>query len=835
MDEPRAYFTNLRPGGWPAMTARAVCIVVVWLAVVVPPVVALDWYAGWCARVPSAPDILVRDEAVVGPASSATWILGSEGARLGGSALEVRPWVSRDDLPPLLIAAFVAAEDETFFSHAGVEPRGLARAAWTNLRRSQIAQGGSTITQQLAKMYVGRERSYERKLREAILARRIERRFSKLEILEAYLNRIYLGAGAHGVAAAAERYFAKRLDALELHEVALLAGLTSAPSRLDPLRNPAGALGRRTYVLRRMAELGVIDEAERAAADAQPLGLSPTAFGDGVGAPYVAGAARRELGRLSVAWPAEGRQRVIETTASLALQQQAEVEVARGAERLARNRRDPVRLARLAPSEWGAFLQDATARYEASGLEVAQQYTGLVVEVAEAPARLRVALSESVVAEVSGEGLAWAVEPGGDAGANPKKKKRKSPKAATTRPLHGRVAVGDVVQVRLTRAPAEGVAAAELLPVAEIQGALVSLELDSGAVRALAGGTGFEVSQFNRATRGCRQPGSVFKPILYALALARGLTVASLVHDFPVRFEDAQGRLVWEPRNADRDFKGTLTLAAALASSRNLPTVKLAQRLGLHSLAETARALGIRTSTLRATPSLALGASCVTPLEMTSVYGAFARRGLRLEPYLVRSAYTAEGRLVLDRGHVSEPAGPLDARLHRAARWYREPAQRVLSAEVAYLTVYLLRQVVEAGTASVARALGAPAAGKTGTTNRYDVWFVGFSEDVLTGVWLGDDLNRRDLGEGESGGTSALPVWLGYMRQAVVGRSQADPLDGPPAGVTFHRIDPETGKLAHPKGPGRWMPFAGASAPLEVAPGPTEREASSADLLDRGW
>jgi len=821
-----AYVVGERTATFWRIAGRCLLLVPTWLALWVFPLLALDLYADWCERVPEAPPILEHTDD-----QSVDAYLSSEGIRLGGGDAGRRPWVSIDDVPPDLIGAFIAAEDEGFFEHHGIDPWSIARALVTNVRRGHVAQGGSTITQQLAKMYVGQERTYDRKLREAMLARRIEQRYSKLEILEAYLNKIYLGAGANGVEAAAQTYFGRSLSELELHEEALLAGLTSAPSRLNPFHNPKGALQRRVYVLGRMEEMGLIDAPPRQQADAKPLLLDRRSAGE-FAAPYVAQEVRRQLRALenqeNSPLSATAGSRIVESTVSLALQQRAVREVSRGARQMSMNRQDSAILTHLEPSELAGFVADARRTYGAFRVP-GRTYLGVVVETAETEAwvdtgRARVRLDA--------EGLKWArFKPEPDA--EKLKRMKRKPKPQTPNAIETFLHVGDLVQVEprdLSFMGAE--VAGSLVPVANIQGAVVSMEIKSGALRALAGGTGFDVSQYNRATRSCRQPGSAFKPILYAKAIERGLTPASMVHDFPVRYEDDAGHLIWEPRNSDRDFKGALLLVSALAKSRNLPAVKLIKTLGVGSVADLAKELGI-DSPMRLTPSLALGASCVSPIELNSVYGTLARRGERKDPYLIRSVSTAAGELLYDHGDVTEPAGPIDARLHRLVRAARLERRQVLRPEVAYVTDFMLREAGVGGTGKDARKLTVPVAGKTGTTNRFDVWFAGFSADIVTSVWLGDDQNRASLGEGETGGTSALPVWMAYMEFAVTGRAQADPIDAPPVHILYRRIDPESGLVAHKDGEGLWMPFVEGTEPTEVATGPMERSADVADILDR--
>lgn len=822
---PPPFLHNPRRGGLPATLLRAAILLPLWLTTLLLPWYALGWYADGCARVPHAPNILAHSNT-----PSGSRILASEGIRLGGIVRGHRPWISIDHIPAPLISAFVAAEDGDFFAHHGIDPRALARAAFTNLQAGRIAQGGSTISQQVAKMYVGRDRTLERKIHEAFLTRRIEQRYTKLQILEAYLNRIYLGAGAHGIAAAAEIYFARTLPELSLAQSALLAGLVSAPSRLNPYHNPSGALARRRYVLERMLRDQLISHTTFLAATAEPLELA-TRNPDDTRAPYLVDAARRELRSLLPNTSNTPRALDIETSASLVLQRHALHTASAGARDLARQRQDPVVLIPISSSEVPTFLRD-TQRLYGRTLSPRRTYLGVVTHTTPRAARIRVANATLIV---SAENLRWFLEDPDERLRELKKPREKRRNHLTLRPLEDHLPIGALVQVRPHAPALPGLPVpAEILPTHDLQAALVAIDVDSGGIRALVGGTGHDITAFNRATRGCRQPGSVFKPILYSKGFERGLTPASMIGDTPVRYEDHKGRLIWEPRNADRGFKGPLMLAAALAASRNLPSVKLLHKLGATSVVRHAQRLGIR-SPLQPTPALALGASCVSPLEMTEVFGVFARRGYRLQSHLVRSVIDHNDTLLLDRGAYMEPAGPIDARLLRLAHALTQPEPRLLSSAVAYLTTYLLRQVILRGTARDARELSVPVAGKTGTTNAYDVWFIGFSRHHLTGLWLGDDRNRKALGDAASGTSSALPIWMEYMALATAQHPHVDPLRDPPDSVELHRIDPQSGLRAHPEGHGQWIPFSRGTAPQRTAPSPTQRSAAEADVRDHDF
>jgi penicillin-binding protein 1A len=361
--------------------------------------------------------------------------------------------------------------------------------------------------------------------------------------------------------------------------------------------------------------------------------------------------------------------------------------------------------------------------------------------------------------------------------------------------------------------------------IPKVEGALVSAEIETGYVRAMLGGWDFDRSEYNRAY-GCRQPGSVFKPIVYSRALESGLTPATVLSDTPIKIHKTGGE-VWRPKNADNDFDGFLLLRDALVRSRNLPSVEVFRHIGAKAAAEQAYRLGI-TTPMAETEALSLGASCVKPFDMLRVYGTFARRGLRMEPRVALVVRGPKGTILEDAGHFADPSEPTAARLARLA--ILEPPSRVLADTQAYLLLQMLRAVVYGGTAYAATALGVPAAGKTGTTNAYDAWFIGFSQSVVTAIWSGADNNDRPLGKRESGGRVALPAWVRYMTAVLQGRAQGDLVGDVPDGVTVHRIDREIGLLSKPGEPGIDLPFVDDSAPKEFAP---DRKEKAVERVDR--
>jgi penicillin-binding protein 1A len=729
------------------------------------------------------------------------------------------------DLPPDLIAAFLAVEDDQFFSHGGVNPRAILRAAYLNARAGRAVQGGSTITQQLAKVYTGNARSLTRKLDEALLARRIERHYTKAQILEAYLNRIFLGAHAYGVVAAARRYFQKPLSALTLPEVALLAGLAVAPSRLNPRRHPDAARARRDLVLRRMAQLDLVDPDALAVALATPLNLAPypppvppapppQAPAPWPLAPDMAAVVRAALRDRWPHLPADAFERLdVQAELRLDHQRAARAALSDQALSLAVARGDSARLLRLTPAARARYLA-AAPDHTPPILTPGAPYLALVLDpptwAAVGPHRLRLHPSPSLTAP----------------------------------------APDDLILLTPRRAAVASLEAtppdADPYPLTHIQGAFAALDLGTGALTALVGALDPSRSPFNRALRACRPPGSVFKVVPFALALSRGFTPASVLSDAPVTLTDRRGRPLWTPRNADRDHRGPILLAQAFASSRNIPAIELVMRLTPQAVAAFARRLGLRAHALRPSPTLALGSDCVQPLEMVAAFAPFARDGLPLTPEPLRMVWRrGDPRPLLDRGDATDPFAPLDLRLIRALDPPKPapPADAdapVVSAVVAYQMRALLRRVVTHGTARAALLPHLPLAGKTGTAGLYDLWFVGFSPSILAGVWLGDDRNRAPITRKGTAADFALPPWLTWMRAfsppAPPSSQAASPLDGlppPPARVEVVPIDPATGLRAHPKGPHLLLPFAYGTAPDRQAPSPTQRQAERAEQLER--
>ncbi len=753
----------------------------------------------------------------------ASHVYDRSGAPIGEFYNERRVLVPFAAIPRHVVMAFVASEDSTFFQHQGIDFASILRAAWVNLLAGEKKQGGSTITQQMVKtLLLSPEQTYRRKLREMILARDIEQRFTKEEILYLYLNQIYFGHGAHGIGEAARTYFGKSVGELSVSEAALLAGLPKAPSRYSPHANPERAEERRRYVLERMLEEGLIDAGTHAAAVSERPALvetPPPAYAE---AAFFTEEVRRYL------FDALGGERVleggleIETTLDAKLQHAAVAAVRRGLEAL--DERQGYR---------GPERQVADAEIPAATLEVAQENAladpgapeavagapalppdrplrGVVVRVDEPSQTARIAFAPGVEADVALEDVSWA---------RPADAPKGAPRPKSISRVFRR---GDVARFRaLPPDPAQAGPRATLFQEPIVEGALLSLEVASGEVRALVGGYEYARSQFDRVTQARRQPGSSFKPIIYGAALAKGYSPASIVWDRPVVYTDEASGFTWRPRNYGRAFYGPITLREGLVRSVNNATVHLFRDVGVDYVIRFARRLGIE-SQLDRDLSLALGSSTVSLLELTRAYSVFAAGGRRVVPSFIRQVRDRDGQVLLENVALGSapPAGsggagapeqppeeaeippeptPDEAPLPDAlpASFEADPdPNQLLPAAQAYLVTDLLRAVVvdPGGTGSRLRELERPVAGKTGTTNdQADAWFIGFSPDVVTGVWVGHD-EVRFLGWGETGGKTASPIFVDYMRVALADRPPRD--FSVPEEIVFARIDRKTGLLA---------------------------------------
>ena len=719
--------------------------------------------------------------------------------------------VDIDEVPEAIKQAFIAIEDNRFYEHHGVDYKGVARAIWLLATTDdERVPGGSTITQQVARQFfLSSEYSYTRKLAEMMLAMKMERELDKDEIFQLYLNKTFFGHRSYGIAAAAEFYYGKTLDQLDLDEVATLASIPKFPSSGNPVTNPDRARIRRDYVLLRMRELGFISRAQETASQAVPMHAEPHEVPTEVDAPYVAEMVRREmLDRFGEEALTRGYR--VTTTIDPRLQDAAQAAVRAGLLDYDHRHgwRKPERL-ELAPGE-----DPAT---------VARRLSGIVVQGRLLPA----------VVLGTGKGTAEVVLADGRTVVLDAASSRWTGRSPST--LLGR---GDLVRVRLVEpdpakdgepaeAPAEPKYQLEQLPLA--QSALVSLDPDDGALRALVGGFSFAANKFNRATQARRQPGSSFKPFLYAAAMERGFNPASIVLDAPVVFRDRAGN-VWRPQNDSGDFKGPMRLREALVQSRNLVSVRLLDAIGIDYARRYISHFGLDEDLLPPNLSMSLGTASLPPLMIARGYAVFPNGGFRITPYFIDQVRDRDGELVFEEkpptacpgcatggsgaGTVEAanvvagfnfgpeqappPAPAQPAAGGEGARTSAAPeplpadtvlAPRAIDARVAFQLVSMMRDVVQRGTGIRAKVLGREdVAGKTGSTNEYrDAWFSGFADDIVTTVWVGRD-DFKPLGRGEYGGRAALPIWIDYMRVATEGHPVA--ANEPPDGMVRVSVGP---------------------------------------------
>ena len=769
----------------------------------------------------------------------ASVVTDRHGERIGEFFVERRALVRLADVPHHVVRAFLAAEDSGFFEHDGIDLRSIVRAAWANFRAGGTVQGASTITQQTVKgLLLSPEQTYTRKLREIVLARDLERRFTKQEILFLYLNQIYFGQGAYGIQEAARSYFAKPVNELTVSEAALLAGLPKAPSRFSPFRNPERAEQRRVYVLNRMLEESYIDTDTHARALAEPPELSAEVWREKyAAAAYFTEEVRRTLfEKLGGDVVLEGGLQ-IETTLDLASQQIAVDAVQSGLETLDRRQgfRGPLRqvaaetlddeIANLAVTNALVGDDDAPAPSLAERLAEGA-LEGVVIDVSRKQARATVAFGPEIEAHVALDDVSWARKPNPDVRAVPVKR------------IDEVFQVGDVarfVRVEATADDEDEPLRVTLDQKPIVQGGLFSLDVATGDVIAMVGGYDFADSQFNRVTQARRQPGSAFKPLVYGAALAHRseernrYTPASIIHDRPKVYRDYKTGLVWKPKNYGREFYGPITLRRALAKSINTAAVHLCDEVGVGNVIRYARRLGIE-SPLEPSLGLALGTSGVSLLELTRSYAVFAAQGRQVAPRFIRRVTDRDGNVLLENLTFGEnvfdeePAeeeipdvasGPES--LERAPALPEDPnAVQLIPREEAYLMANMLQAVVTEGTGRRVAKLGRPLAGKTGTTNdQADAWFVGFSPEIATGVWVGHD-EIQFLGAGETGGRAAAPIWIDYMGQVLESKPKRD--FALPPGIVFARIDRATGLLASEQSQDTvFQPFEAGTEPTETA------------------
>jgi penicillin-binding protein 1A len=701
-----------------------------------------------------------------------TQVFAADGSVLGEFAIEKRVVVEFRDIPPVLRNAIVAVEDADFWKHIGIDPWSIPRAALANIRSGNRGQGFSTLTMQLTRLlFLTPEKTYERKIKEVILAFQIEKNFTKEEIFTLYCNQIYFGHGNYGVEAASRFLFSKPVKDLTLPEAALLAGVPQNAPRLSPIYHPDRALARRNHVLDRMAEEKYVSREEAEAAKGEPLVLHLHRDPPSI-APYFLEEVRKYLEK------EYGSQRIYQgglrvyTTLDPGMQRAAVQSLRDGLRALDRRARgfvkpdtsllvdgllpEPVHL-----DEWDwPFAAGDVVR----GVVIASDRATAVVQIGDYRARL------------SPADVAWTRRPG----------------VADVLP-RGVVAPFRIVSLTDTDGRREAKVQLEQEP--KVEGALLAMDVKTGAVRAMVGGYDFEKSKFNRATQAMRQVGSAFKPIVYAAALeALGWTPSTILVDAPLSFPNPWNKTTWTPQNYDGAYMGPIPLRRAVEQSRNIPAVKTLQAVGVEKGIEYARKLGLSGELPPYLP-IALGAGEATLSEMVAAYATFANQGLRMKPFLIER--------ITDRdGNVVEQAPPR--------------ASDALRADTAFILTSLLRGVAERGTAARARRLKRPIAGKTGTTNDFtDAWFIGYEPSLAAGVWVGFDEKKESLGRGETGADAALPIWMDFWAAATADRPLEEyPI---PGNVVFVPVD-EMGRPGEPGGPGVHMEaFVAGTEPRAIA------------------
>ncbi len=709
-----------------------------------------------------------------------TTVYDAAGQPVKEFAEERRVEVAYDRLPRTFVNALVATEDPSFFRHGGIDLRGIVRAVWNDVFKvlgGKRPEGGSTITQQLARsLFLHREVSLRRKLKELYLSRQIERLYSKEKILELYCNHFFLGHGAYGVQAASRLFFGKDINELDLDESALIAGIFRGPAVYSPYSNKTGTLNRRNHVINRMVTEGYLSKAEGEAAKGRPMVVLPLRRTSAEFGAYFFEEVRRYLEK---SYGFEGLYRAglkVYTTLDPALQRYAEQALRAGlrrTENVLKGWRDdkpnlltasPEALKDLVASPKASLEEQWLLSWESQALEPEEVYDAIVLEASRTAATVRL---KNALGRMTAKDIGWT----------------KSSR------LDALLKKGDVIQVRVVAADAAaGEAEVSLTQKPLRNGAFVAIDPRTGQIKALVGGYAYRDSQFDRAVQAPRQTGSSIKPLLYTAALEHGFTPASVIKDEPVTFIDRWNNEPWSPKNYDRQYKGAVTVRTGLEQSRNVVTATLLDNISPQVGVDYCRRFGI-TSPVYPYLSLSLGTFEITLLEMVSAFSTFPDKGVRFNPYFIT-------RIEDKDGNVLEEA--------------RVESQEVIPPQTAYMMTYLMRGVVESegGTAGALSVLGWPLAGKTGTTDDYsDAWFIGFSPDLCAGVWVGHD-KPVPLGERQTGAAAALPIWQDFFTRVIDDTRKKAAADGVvdfapadfevPPNLVFVEIDKKTGLLATP-------------------------------------
>ncbi len=689
--------------------------------------------------------------------SPGTLILAEDGRVLGQVKIEKGIYVPLKRIPKYMKDAVLATEDPRFYQHGGIDYRGILRAALKDIMSVRLKQGGSTITQQLTKVvFLSPERKFTRKIKEIILARRLEKELTKDEILELYLNKVYFGHGAYGVQMASQTYFGKNIWQINQAEAALLAGLPKSPMVYSPYSDVDLTKLRQRQVLTRMVEEGYLTEEQSQRIYDQPLNLENIRSQEDP-APHLVDYIRKYIERKYGTEKLYQGGLKVYTSIDYDLQRQAVAALRDGLRALDKRQgfRGKVGFKKLkaTPIQWGSLHVT---------VKPGEGFNAHVLAVGDYYITVR---GRGLVGYIMPDDMAWALL---------KPKKNKNDPDVFRKPQEI-VQPGDIIKVRLKDYDKKKQVASFILDqVPLVEGAVVSIEPYTGYVRAMVGGYDFVEGGFNHATEAMRQPGSAFKPFIYGAALENGFTPASILMDLPVIHEKSEfEKKEWKPTNYDDRFLGPMRLRTALALSRNACTVGLLEKMGLDKAIAFARKAGI-TSPISYDYTTALGSSAVTPLELTSAYATFASQGIRTEPIIIKSIIDGNGAVL--ENYEPQPVEAIDP-------------------TTAYLVTSLLESVVKEGTGKGALSLGKPVAGKTGTTNNYvDAWFMGYAPSIVTGVWVGYDNPKASLGDRETGARAALPIWMSVMAKALANKPVQD--FTPTEDIVSVKIDPETGLLA---------------------------------------
>jgi penicillin-binding protein 1A len=686
-------------------------------------------------------------------------VYSADGKLIGEFGEERRAVVKLEQVPKTLINAIVAAEDERFFQHGGVDYLGVARAALSNFTSGGVKQGASTITMQVARnFFLSKEKTLTRKFNEMLLAFKIESSLSKQQIIELYINQIYLGQRAYGFAAAAQIYYGRPLAELSVAQQAMLAGLPKAPSRFNPIANPSRAKLRQQYVLRRMRELGMLTPEQLANADKEPLTTRQSVNEFQIHADYFAEMVRAQMfERYGENAYTHGFR--VHTTLLSEHQRAAYYALRKGVLDYDRRHgyRGPEAYVELAGELTNEKLEDALQDAPDSD----DMYPALVLEAN--PKLVRVYRSGGERIAIVEDGLKFAAKNLGD-----------------NVPATQRIRRGAII--RITK---DEKGRWQIAQLPQVESALVSADPRTGAVRALIGGFDFNRNQYNHVTQALRQPGSSFKPFIYSAALEKGFTAATVINDAPLTFTAAQtGSEPWEPKNYDGKFEGPMRLRTALAKSKNLVSVRILQAITPQYAQDYISRFGFDPKLHPPYLTMALGAGNVTPMQMLGAYSAFANGGYKVAPYFIDRVEDDKGKVLLANQPVV--AG--------------ESAERVIDSRNAFIMSSLMRDVVRMGTATRAMRLKRnDLAGKTGTTNEFvDAWFAGFQPTLVAIAWMGFD-QPKTLGRNETGGSAALPIWIDYMSVAL--KNVPEEAFTPPPGVIVMSVNAETG-LRAPEGAG---------------------------------